>query len=219
MERRCRKHSAGDGNCSLTVAATHTVAADNLCRTSHVCVEAAGCLAVSLGMAGCVVVALAKGRPWELRWPPPLVPRVLVDTPITVPVPRGLAESAHKDDVVFEERSSPLVVYCAPKRLDAPWGDPERRAYLADTAREIAAQPLDKGWSEEQPPRVAQLRGRPAVCWIVRSPDGRRHMTWLFLEGSWSLRLDVMLHPGAPAGWTSLPAAIAEGVRMPPAEE
>jgi len=44
----------------------------------------------SLAMAGCMVVALAHGRPWELRWPPPLVPRAIAGTPITLAVPRGL---------------------------------------------------------------------------------------------------------------------------------
>jgi membrane associated rhomboid family serine protease len=175
--------------------------------------------AASLAMAGCMVVALAHGRPWELRWPPPLVPRAIVGTPITLPVPRGLPESGGgKEDVVFGEPASPLVVYCAPGRLDAAWCDPERSAYLSKTARDIAAQPLDKGWSNEQSPRVIQLRGRPAVFWIIRSPAGHRQMTWMFLEGSWSLRLDVMLRPGAPASWASLPSRIAEGVTIPPAE-
>ncbi len=176
--------------------------------------------AASLAMAGCLVVAQAEGRPWELRWPPPLVPRAINGTPITLPVPRGLPESGvGKEDVVFGEASSPLVVYCTPERRDAAWSDPERSAYLSKTARGIAAQPLDKGWSAEQSPQVVQLRGRPAVFWTIRSPTGQKQMTWMFLDGSWSLRLDVMLHPGAPASWASLPSRIAEGVTMPPGEE
>jgi membrane associated rhomboid family serine protease len=174
--------------------------------------------AASLAMAGCMAIALAHGRPWQLRWPPPLEPRAIAGTPMTLPVPRGLTESGGgKDDVVFGEPSSPLVVYCTPQRLDAAWRDSERRAYLSKTAREIAAQKLDKGWSDEQSPRVIELRGQPAVSWIVRSPTGQKQMTWVFLEGSWSLRLDVMLRPGAPASWASLPSRIAAGVTMPPA--
>ena len=34
------------------------------------------------------------------------------------------------------------------------------------------------------------------------------------VEGSWWLRLDVVLRPDAPTRWAKLPAAIAEGVTI-----
>jgi len=34
------------------------------------------------------------------------------------------------------------------------------------------------------------------------------------VEGSWWLRLDIVLRPDAPASWAKLPAAIAEGVTI-----
>jgi membrane associated rhomboid family serine protease len=176
--------------------------------------------AASLAMAGCLALALAHGRPWELRWPPPLVPRAIAGTPVTVPVPRGLQPRPGdaKNDVVFGDYSrDPLVVYCQPEELEAPCADPKRRACLANTARDVAAKPLDKGWSEEQSPRVVQLHARPAVFWAIRAPSGAKQMTWVMLEGPWRLRLDFLLYPDAAASWAGLPSAIAEGVTMPPA--
>jgi hypothetical protein len=42
-------------------------------------------------------------------------------------------------------------------------------------------------------------------------------MTWLMLEGTWWLRLDIMLDSNAAASWAGLASAIAEGVTIPPA--
>jgi rhomboid protease GluP len=175
--------------------------------------------AASLAMAGCLAVALAQGRPWELLWPPPLVLRAIPDTPITVPVPDGLSPRTYdKENVAFGNPvRDPLVLYCKPDRLDAPCPDPERRACLSKTARDFAAKPLDEGWPEDQPPRVVRLRTRPAVFYALRSPNGRRQMTWLMLEGTWWLRLDVVLEPDATASWAGLASTIAEGVTVPPA--
>lgn len=175
--------------------------------------------AAALAMAGCLTMALAQGRPWELRWPPPLVPRKIADTFITVPVPRGLnPRTDDKQNVAFgHPLRDPLVLYCETTQLDAPCPDPKRRACLSKTARGFAAGPLGEGWSEDQSPRVVELRTRPAVFWALRSPDGRRQMTWLMLEGTWWLRLDVMLDPDAAASWAGLASTIAEGVTIPPA--
>jgi hypothetical protein len=175
--------------------------------------------AAALAMAGFLAVALAHGRPWELRWPPPLEPRAIAGTPVTVPVPRGLdPRTDEKENVAFgHPLRDPLVLYCETRQLDAPCSDRERRARLSKAARTYAAKPLDKGWSHDQSPRVVQLRTRPAVFWALRSPNGRRQMTWLMLEGTWWLRLDVMLDRDAAASWAALASTIAEGVTIPPA--
>jgi len=44
--------------------------------------------------------------------------------------------------------------------------------------------------------------------------EGGCQQTWVMVEGSWWLRLDVVLRPDAPASWAKLPAAIAEGVTI-----
>ena len=171
----------------------------------------------SLAMAACLAVALGHGRPWELRWPPSLVPRAIPDTPVTVQVPGGLqsAPSAGKDGTVFGDLGSdPLALFCAVVRLEEPVVEPHRPEYLSQLARDMAAQPLDKGQSRDQPPRVVQLRLRPAVYSASRFGEGGRTQTWLMVEGSWWLRLDVVLRPDAPASWTKLPAVIAEGIAI-----
>ncbi len=172
----------------------------------------------SLAMVGCLAVALAQGRPWELRWPPPLVPRVIAGTPFSLPVPGGLEPrpSREENGTVFGDLSlDPLAVSLAVGRLEAPVVGPQRPAYLSQLARDLAAvRPLDRGWSWDQPPRVVQLRVRPAVFSATRFPAGGRAQRWLIVEGSWWLKLDVLLRPDAPASWANLPLAIANGVSI-----
>jgi membrane associated rhomboid family serine protease len=169
----------------------------------------------SLAMAGCLAVALGQGRPWELRWPPSLVPRAIADTPVTVPVPGGLEPQASTEENVkiFGDLSvDPLALFCAVGRLEAPVVEQQRPEYLSRMARDVAGRPLDRGWAWEQRPRVVQLRVRPAVFSASRLPQGGRMQMWLMVEGSSWLRLDVVLRPDASSSWTKLPAAIAEGI-------
>jgi membrane associated rhomboid family serine protease len=169
----------------------------------------------SLSMAGCLAVAVAQGRPWELLWPPPMVPRTVADTPLTVPVPRGLEPDAAGEGkgVSFGDLSrDPLVVFCAAGRLDTPLPEPQWPAFLAQAAQEIAAPPLERGSSWEQRPHVVRLRDRQAVFATSRIAGGPRVQTWIMTDGSWWLRLDVLLRPDASRGWTRLPSAIADGV-------
>jgi hypothetical protein len=176
----------------------------------------------ALAMAGCLAVALGQGRPWELRWPPPLVPQTVADTPVAVPVPRGLERttSGEMKGAVFGNLSrDPLVLFCSAGRLDTPLVEQQRTAHLSQAARDVAARPLETGWSWEQRPRVVQLRGRPAVFAASRSAGGPHVQTWVLMEGSWWLRLDILLRPDASASWARLPATIAEGATIRPAEQ
>jgi membrane associated rhomboid family serine protease len=172
----------------------------------------------SLGMAACITVALGSGRPWELRWPPSLVPRAIPGTPVVVPVPRGLlpAPKAEGGFWVFGDLGAdPLAVYCATGRLEAHDQVPDGEL-LEQMSREQAARPLQKNESWDQVPRVVPLGQRRAVFFATHVRDWVRIETWLIAEGSWWLRLDVMRRPDAPQSWGKLPAAIAEGVRMAP---
>jgi len=171
--------------------------------------------AASLAMAGCLALALAHGRPWELRWPPPLVPRTIPGTPVTVQVPGGLqsAPLAGKGSTVFGNLGSdPLALWCIVGRLDAPAPGQVRPNHLSQFARALATRPLSEGESRDQSPRFVQLRSRPAVFSGSRLGNGGRVQTWVMFEGSWYVWLDVFLRPDAPASWAKLPAAIAEGV-------
>ena len=171
----------------------------------------------SFAMAGCLAMALVHGRPWELRWPPPLLPRAIPDAPVTVPVPGGLqpAPSGEKNASVFGDLSSdPLALFCAVGRLEASVSEQRRPEELSQVARDMAAQPLSKGEVRDSSPHVVQLRLRPAVYSASRFGEGGRQQTWVMVEGSWWLRLDVVLRPDAPTRWAKLPAAIAEGVTI-----
>lgn len=173
--------------------------------------------AASLAMAGCLAVALAHGRPWELRWPPPLMLRAIVDAPITAPVPRGLNARPPREEGVTafgDLASDPLVVYCWVRKLETAVSEPQRPEYLARTARSWAAEPLEAGESRESPPRVVKLTARPAVSLALRYASGSVNRMWVMVEGRWWVQLEVMLRPDAPASWTKLPAAIAEGIMI-----
>lgn len=171
----------------------------------------------ALAMVGSVAMALGHGRPWELLWPPPLVANAIADTPVTVPVPSGLQQvpSGMKNARMFGNLGyDPLALYYAVDRLEASVAERSRPEVLSDMARQQAAQPLEKGQSWVEKPRVVQLRQGPAVFSASSFRDAGRTQTWLIVEGSWLLRLDAVLHPDAPVVWTKLPAAIAEGVTI-----
>jgi hypothetical protein len=172
----------------------------------------------STAMAGCLALALVQGRPWELRWPPSLVARAIPNTPVVVPVPGGLPPQpvSGENGVAFGDLGKdPLAVICTAGRLDAPVLGEHRREYLSQAARDVAAHPHE-GWSWERSPRVVQLRLRPAVFSTSRFPGGGRVQTWLMVEGSWWLRLDVLLRADAAARWAALPSAIADGIAIDP---
>jgi hypothetical protein len=173
----------------------------------------------SIAMAGCLALALVQGRPWELRWPPSLVARAIPNAPVVVPVPGGLRPqrvSGENGGAFGDLGRDPLAVICTAGRLDAPVVGEQRRQYLSQAARDVAAHPLDQGWSWERSPRVVQLRLRPAVFSTSRFSGGGRVQTWLMVEGSWWLRLDVLLRADAAARWAALPSAIADGIAIGP---
>jgi rhomboid protease GluP len=173
--------------------------------------------AVSLAMAGCLVLALAHGRPWELRWPPPLVPRAIPGTPITVPVPRGQQARPGRDKgvtVFGDHATDSLVVYCWVKRNEPAISDQQRPEYLRRVARDWGAQPLDEGESRESPPRVVQLAVRPAVSLAFRYPSGSINRMWVMVEGRWWVQLEVATRPNAPASWAEAASSIADGIAI-----
>ncbi len=168
----------------------------------------------SLAMAACLVVALTHGRPWELRWPPLLVPRAIPDTPVVVSVPSGLPPwpSDEQSAMVFgRDGSAPLAVYCKAGRLSKC-----QPGSLSQMAHDEAARSLEEGESWDQKPRVVRLRFRPAVFSSTRLQWGGRVQSWLIVDGSWWVRLDVVLRPDTPASWAILPSAIADGIAIFP---
>jgi membrane associated rhomboid family serine protease len=171
----------------------------------------------SIAMASCLALALAHGRPWELRWPPPLVPQGLPHAPVTVPVPRGA--SAHPgrqaDVTVFgNPAADPVVVYCWVKEFEQAIPEPERREYLAREAHGWSAQALQKGESRQERPHVVELSTRPAVSLALGYSSGAVNRIWVMVEGRWRVQLEVGVSPDAPAGWAALPSAIADGVAI-----
>jgi membrane associated rhomboid family serine protease len=173
----------------------------------------------SLGMAACIALALGHGRPWELLWPPSLVPRAIAGTPVIVPVPRGLqpAPKAEGGFWVFGDLSvDPLAVYCATGKLEGTLVGQDLSDALTQMAHEEAARRLEKNQSWDQEPRLVQLHQRRAVFSATHFRDAGRIQTWLMAEGSWWIRLDVMQRPDAPKSWATLPAAISEGISIVP---
>ena len=172
----------------------------------------------SLAMAGCMVVALAHGRPWELRWPPPLVPRAIAGTPITLAVPRGLEAHPGRNEgvtVFGSTAADPLVVYCWVRKLDAAVSERQRPQYLAQVAHDWATQPLEKGESWEASPRVVKLAARPAVSLAFRYTSRNLNRMWVMVEGRWWVQLEVGVAADAPPSWAKLVSVIADGVVIP----
>jgi rhomboid protease GluP len=176
-------------------------------------------LGAALAMAACLAVALIHGRPWELRWPPPLILREIPGTPIVLPVPGGLETklSSEKNVAIFGDLSSdPIALSCEEGRIEAPVPEQLRQEYLSQMVREAASKPQLKGESWDKPPGIIQLRLRPAVFSATRFLGGGRIQTWLMMEDSRLIRLDVVLRPDTPASWDSLPPAIADGLVIRP---
>jgi rhomboid protease GluP len=176
-------------------------------------------LGAALAMAACLAVALSHGRPWELRWPPQLILREIPGTPIVLPVPGGLASklSSEQNVAIFGDLSSdPIALSCEASRTEAPVSEQFRQELLSQMVRNAASKPRLKGESWDKPPSIIQLRLRPAVFSSTRFYGGRRIQTWLMVEGSWLIRLDVVLRPDTPASWESLLPAIANGLVFRP---
>lgn len=170
-----------------------------------------------LAMAGSVALALGHGQPWELRWPPSLVQQPIPKTPAAVPVPAGLLPwPTNKPQTAGFGNlgSDPLFVACRAGLLTEPVDEQRRAAHMVDLAGEVATWPLAKGESRDRAPQVVQLRSQPAVFYSSRGQDGERRLTWVMLQGSWFVRLDVGLRADAPASWAELPTAIANGVTI-----
>jgi hypothetical protein len=171
--------------------------------------------AASIVMAGCVVVALAHGRPWELRWPPPLEPRAIAGTAVVVPVPRGFGAWPGRDEgvtVFGDPAADPVVVYCRVRKRGAALSEGRRPEYLARVAGDWAARPLDEGESWQSPPRVVHLTARPAVSLAFRYPSRSITWLWVMVEGGWWVQLEVSVAPIAPETWEKLPFAVADGI-------
>jgi rhomboid protease GluP len=176
-------------------------------------------LGATLAMATCLTVALIHGRPWELRWPPPLTLREIQGTPIVLPVPGGLETklSREKNVAIFGDLSSdPIALSCEEGRLDAPVPEQLRQEFLSQMVRNAASKPRLKGESWEKQPHIIQLRLRPAVFSATRFFGGGRMQTWLMVEGPWLIRLDVVLRPDTPANWEALSSVIADGIVFRP---
>jgi hypothetical protein len=71
-------------------------------------------------MASCIAMALARGRPWELRQPALELER-LPGAPFTVPVPRGFAMETGGGAVRYGTLpQDPLLVLCTATLAEAP---------------------------------------------------------------------------------------------------
>ena len=131
------------------------------------------------------------------RWCPEAIP----DTPVVVPVPRGLqpVPPGEGNGQCLRRpwlRPSRPVLLGWPTRGAGRGAEPAGRA-VADGARE-AARPLEKNESWDQVPRVVQLHLRPAVFSATRFREAGHIQTWLMVEGSWWVRLDVVVRPTRP---------------------
>lgn len=170
--------------------------------------------AAALVMAAGVGLALHRGRPWELRWPPPLEPRPVAGTPVMLPLPASLAprpSPAEGGQLFGNLLSDPVAVSCRAEPLGEPVTAEQRAAYLARLAAELAARPTPRAASRQEAPRVVRLPRGPAVYQARRSPDAAPVHTWVLIEAGWLVRLDVALRDDAAGGWRDVPAAIARG--------
>jgi hypothetical protein len=94
-------------------------------------------------MAGCIALAFAHGRPWELR-APVLELRELPGAPVAVPVPRGLEMTAQRNALLFGSlRRDPLVVGCTLTRVDPLQPSPPGAAPRTQRARGL----VSEAWS------------------------------------------------------------------------
>jgi membrane associated rhomboid family serine protease len=160
-------------------------------------------------MAACVSLAIAHGRPWELR-APVLEARPLPDAPVVIPVPPGQEMERHGGTVVFGGRPrDPVRIQCETDEAEG--------ADAADVAGQLKAlvrdaRPSGSDVKDEEWPAIVQAGGRPAFHRAVRFGDGERHDLWYMIEDGTRLRLEVAMAPDAPDAWRSVPQRIAAGV-------
>jgi hypothetical protein len=125
--------------------------------------------------------------------------------------------SGEKNVAIFGDLSvDPIALFCETGKFEAPVPEQLRNEYLRQMMHAAASKARPKGESWDNPPRIIQLRRRPAVFSATRFSGGGRMQTWLMLENSRWIRLDAVLRPDTPASWAALPSVIADGIVFSP---
>ena len=183
-----------------------------------------GAWGVAVLTALCLVLALMRGRPWELRGAEELVRRSVPGTPVSVAVPVGarpqperLSPDGESVTVVYGEtlRDS-LVVTVSARRLERAVREERLEAEtqaLRDELRLSEREPVPTQdvvhWTA---PSVDQVEGRPVVFSSRAAGPGDWSSRWVMYRGRWRISLEVRYEREAYERWSALAERMARNV-------
>jgi rhomboid protease GluP len=176
-----------------------------------------GAIALAVAMLASVAVALAKGRPWEIKRPPVLQQVQIGDTGLRVRLPSVIAArpEIERRDITQtfsygDLRRSPLAVEIVVTSLPAPLAPGEMRAAMLLLQAAAAAAPPDTLSSTA--PVITSVGGRPTVT-VERRMKSYVQRSWLSIVGSRRVILQVYYLPDCPPAWIQIQDRIAESLQ------
>ena len=173
--------------------------------------------ALLLGVTlGSLTIAARHGRPWEVRYPPPLVTARLLPTPFQLEIPESLAtrfqvtEGEVPHFTLGTGRTDPILVSV----LVRPRSGADVAALLA--AATARGPSKDTKW--RSPPRALELPDRAAVFLDQISTGNEEHELPRFVVADGDLELDVQasIHPDANARWRRAAREVPRSIARSP---
>lgn len=175
---------------------------------------------VATVLAVSVIVAIAEGRPWELRGSPSLARVPVADTGLSIEVPAGMSGAPSVTPV----EGGRLFAYVNPSLdstfmavevlvvpISRPVGPADITAEL-DQARRAMDQRSPSGMAAAGPARVDTVGGRSVVVSDYKIPGGTMRL-WFAPLGANAVAVRIIARSERPPGWAALDARIAGSVR------
>lgn len=160
-------------------------------------------VAFTLALAGSTVGALALGRAWELRFPPPLEQLEIPGTGLSLQLPRGYEFSLSDASTALAGHPSrdPLLIEV---RTGEPAVPGEGEAGAIRVLHDDVARRLREAGVEGDHVRVESIDGAPTVAVDPSVAQAHRVPRWVTLRDGRVLRLHVHLAPDASPRWQTL---------------
>lgn len=175
---------------------------------------------LAAAMLGSSTAAILRGRPWELRWPPPLIDVELAGAGLRQALPAGAEPreetrdgSPHRAFAWGDLRVDPLAVIVQIVPSSVPSDAPEA-AVAPELLQELTDAPIADGTKRLE---EAFLDRRDGVTWArdahVHANGVELHRACAILGGRFVLTT-ALLNPGAGGTWRRLVSSVVTGTAL-----